>query len=61
MTPTATIHDNVKTKKIVVKVPASQVDFPYSNEVDRTKQMAAARKYLDDARLAGVNIKVKEI
>jgi len=61
MTPTVTIHDNVKTKRIVVKVPASQVDFPYSNEVEHGKQMAAARKYLEDAQKAGMKIKVKEI
>jgi hypothetical protein len=61
MTPTATVHDNVKMSRIVVKVPASQIDFPYKGEVERAQQLTRAHKYLEDSQLAGMKLKVKEM
>ncbi len=65
MTATATIQDirgkKSKSSHIEVKVSASQIDFPYSDEAGRLAQLANARKYLLDAKKAGAQLKVKEL
>lgn len=63
---TITVHINdVHGKKgqlsrIVVKVPASVIEFPYDDEAQRLAQIANAHKYLKDARDAGIKMKIKE-
>ena len=65
MTVTVTIQDvwgkKGASSRIVVKVPASQIEFPYSDEAQRLAQMANAKRYLADAQRAGMKMKVKEL
>lgn len=65
MSASATIQDvwgkKGKLSRIEVRVSASQIDFPYSDEAERLAQLANARKYLLDAKKAGAQLKVKEL
>lgn len=64
MTITVTIQDVRKKGRpahIEVKVPASQIDFPYTDEASRLAQMANAHRYLAEAQRAGLKMKVKEL
>lgn len=65
MTASATIQDVTGKKgqssRIEVKVSASQIDFPYTDDASRKAQLACARKYLNVAKEAGAKLKVKEL
>jgi len=65
MTATATIQDvhgkKGKLSHIEVKVSASQIDFPYTDEAQRLAQLANARSYLLSANKAGAKLKIKEL
>ena len=65
MTASATIQDvhgkKGRASRIEVKVSATQIDFPYTDEAQRLAQLANARAYLKTAVKAGAKLKIKEL
>ncbi|MBK1683441.1 hypothetical protein [Rhodoferax fermentans] len=64
-TATATLQDvhgkKGRGSRIEVKLSATQIDFPYTDEAQRLAQLGNARAYLKHAQQAGAKLKIKEL
>lgn len=54
---TATLQEHPDC--FVIRLPTSQIQFPFTNSTTKQSQLAAAREYIAEAQRAGAKIKLK--